>query len=417
MEKPGYFRIEGKYSALVSFEDLSSMSNEERQRLRDQEGRGELRFYCACNENERLQLHMTRDLYMRVAHNGQQDKHRDACPKSTVYEQRAREFLGGVEIEEGMDRDTGVYHLSLPPLYDYEQSSSGNGKPRGASPRDKKIAIDLFTRSLIRLAWQKQQYSIKKKIREALREQKKPQWEYKNLSEFLRLLFGNCNDVMVQIEREYSKFYDYCYKPSVFYKTANDYRFFICARIIEVKEYKAERKYQYVVLEMPSNRSHDKATVRIPTKQFDKHLRERLDETIEGTEKLLCGWVYHAYYPSPEGDSDWISFIRGAVIPVTSCGMYADTKEESALITELCKRHVLFIRPELPLLSYGGNIPTVLIEKRDGKDILIDIVKSTKAYEERLKYVENNPQYEIFLYKKKDDIDYRAILDAAWRRE
>ncbi len=417
MIKPGYFRIEGKYQSLMSFADFMAMDESRRVEMWNREQKGEIQFYCACCDTERLQLHLTKGLILRVAHNGQQDKHYDSCPKSRVYEQRMREFYNGVDIRaDEVDLTRGVYHLSLPPIMKPEkQEYMHTGKTRDVAARDKKIAIDLFVRSLIRRAWQKQQYSIKKKIRDALQNKEKPQWTYKNLDEFLRLFFGNCQNVIVQVEGEDHVFYDFCYKPSVFYKTSNDYRFFMCAKILKINEYNPERKYQYITVEMATNRSKNKATVRVPSSLYEK-IEEELTTDIEGTEKLLCGWIYHAVFNSTNGPSDWISMLRGTVIYVTKNGMYADSAAEAELINNLCDRRFLFVRPDLPVVSYGGNMPTAIIEKRNGKDIIVDVVGSNRTYGERKKFVEDNEQYEVFLYKKGDVIDYDAIRTASYRK-
>lgn len=412
--KPGYVRIKGAINKTISFDELYSFTEDAKQRLRDEEIKGNIKFYCACRDDKALELHMAKNLFLRVAQNGQQDQHADNCPKSIVYEQNMRQMLDTRVYSDYDEYSTekGIFRMSFPALWekdeDYEPIPTG--KKRKIKPRTKKTPmLDMFIYLNIR-AWTLQQYSIKKKIRDAIAEQKKPEWEYKSFADFQKLFFANTHNVNVEISKNVVPLYDLIYKKSTFYESANTDQYIICAKVISVSPYKEDRKYQYVTLEMPSKMSAYKAAVRIPTKKYDK-MKDILEKPIDGAYTLLFGWVFHSLRIDENNkENDWIHMTRGCAVYVAKNGLYAVTKEEVKLINELCRRKKLFTRPLYPQLSYGGNMATVEIERLNGKNILIDIPHSSKDFNARTELVKDNPEYDIHIYKKASDVDY-SILD------
>ena len=78
---------------------------------------------------------------------------------------------------------------------------------------------------------------------------------------------------------------------------------------------------------------------------------------------------------------------------------------------------ILFKRPYHALEYYGSLIPTVLVERLRGKDIIIDVCNSTRDYNnKKTNLVENNPEFEVILATEETPItqiidELRIILN------
>ena len=90
-------------------------------------------------------------------------------------------------------------------------------------------------------------------------------------------------------------------------------------------------------------------------------------------------------------------------------GLILSHEYEKDILDTLCQRRILFKKPLLPLDSYGGYIPTALIEQQKGKDILIDIASTNQEFTKKSVLVEDNPEFVVLLYKKKTDVN--RIID------
>ena len=93
--------------------------------------------------------------------------------------------------------------------------------------------------------------------------------------------------------------------------------------------------------------------------------------------------------------------LNAAVIMAADNGLILSHEYEKDILDTLCQRRILFKKPLLPLDSYGGYIPTALIEQQKGKDILIDIASTNQEFTKKSVLVEDNPEFEVLLYKKK----------------
>ena len=421
--KTGYIRvISGDMEQVISFGDFYELSDIVKEKWRRAYLSGKLHLFCACSKDNNLPLQITANYCVRVAQNGNQELHQPSCPKSIAYHGWIAQTGQKQHDETGMS-----FLISLPAIYTPPQKELSEEEKEIRRQKDK-ARRQLFKESGIETehrtklldmvknvnfyAWQQQQYSIKKELKNSYRECRDLHWNYKSSEEFLKLFFGVSKQISIEVSHEFLHLYDICYRPSLFYQSANDYRYFMCAEIERVSTYKEERKYQYVTVKMPCNKSAKRSVVRIPTQVYDKMSDVISLHGIPQIHVMLAGYIYHSLYPPKDGDlgSEWISMIKGIAYLVDDQGLYVEDQIIAGMTNEMCRKHVLFTRPSAPLQNYGGYIPTIQIERLRNRNILIDFVED-KDLMARQQYCENNPEYEVYVYSKMDMPKSQDILN------
>lgn len=407
-QKIGYFSVirqDGSRSYL-SYAEFYDKGPEFAQFLR---GSG-YRLCCACvDDYVELALNITKNGVIRVADNGRQDEHAEGCPKSVHYKKWLLEHANGVVTN---DTNQLCFKISIPSGEKSESTSEGSSSSAKTAPENKRAGILDMIGRVNCLAWQKQTYSIKKQIAEANRAGEKPTWKYKSLEDFNRLFFGVSNEVNLIWRQETFTLYDIAYRRDAFYQADYQKKFFIYALLEKISPYKEDRKYQYLTVHMPSEKSANKAVVRVLTEDFGRLLKDYNDSfeagTLDDHNLILTGYVRHDSFKTEDGIQNWITLIKGVFLEVSENGLYCAHPAEREIMDALCERRILFKKPVLPLPGYGGNIPTILIEQKgDKKDIIIDICKSSQEYAKKALLLDGS-QYLVSLYRK--DADPEDIL-------
>ena len=414
--KIGCFRIvRGEEESYMSYDELLSWDEDARKRILDGVRRGDAAIYCACRADNVNSLTVTSLGYVRVASNGRQGEHADSCPKSASYAGWAASVKKGMTALEALSEDEGgrlCFNFSLPSIYPSKKSTSSSPGTGTGTPREKKIPLGELVTSVNRIAWLHQTYSIKKKIKDAKREGREPEWEYKNLEDFNRLFFGTANDVYVRVRGETVKLSSLCYRKSEFMKCADRERqFFIYAPVVRVKEFSTGRKYQYVTLAMPGTASETRATVRVATDDFPELFGNVEEYLPEGCARILAGFVRKVSFQREDGgQDDWITLVRGVVIKVTENGLFYENDEARDVIREMCRRKILFWRPYVPLENFGNEVPTILIDRFKAKTLVVDCPPSSLA-DAHAAYAGNNEEFDIIVARDGDPA--ASIVDAA----
>lgn len=397
MKKIGYFKAtcQGKETYL-RYDEFYDMSQQTKEYYKNMYESGNLRLTCACKEGDSLELSITKNHVIRVKNNRQQDKHEDSCPKSERYEYwLSKHQDGAFTMEDG----TLCFNISVPSGYKSESSGSGSSTSEPRDGAKQRANIETLTKYINFFAWQKQTYSIKKQISQAKKQGEKPVWSYKSEADFIKLFYGVSNEVFVYREQKVTPFSKLCFKSSSFFEADYKSKFFLYAKVNSLGEFKEDRKYQYISIAAPYN-MEKKLTVRIPTEDYEK-MMESL-EYREGENCYLAGYVRHDSFEGTEKKTDWITLVKGIFFCTNKHGMFLLNRRtsERQLLDLLCDRKILFYRPPLPLEHYDGNIPTLIIEQLQGKDILIDICATSQEYAKKEKLITEDSTYDIMLYKK-----------------
>lgn len=398
MKKIGYFRISmAEKTSYIKYDEFYDLSEQTKEWYRQQYESGKIHISCACKEEATLDLMITKNYVIRVKNNRQQDKHEDSCPKSERYEYWLSKHQDGAFI---MDDGTLCFNISIPSGYKSESSSSGSSESQPSDGAKQRANIETLTKYINFFAWQKQTYSIKKQIAQAKKQGEKPTWSYKSEADFIKLFYGVSNEVFVYREQKIIPFAKLCFKSSSFYEADYKSKFFLYAKVMSLGEFKEERKYQYTSIAAPYN-MEKKLTVRIPTEDYEK-MTEELNYQ-EGENCYLAGYVRHDSFEGTSQKTDWITLVKGIFFFTSKNGLFLLNRKtsERELLDLLCSKRILFYRPTLPLESYGGNIPTLIIEQLHGRDILIDIAATGQERAKREKLVEQNKEYQTMLYTRK----------------
>jgi len=171
----------------------------------------------------------------------------------------------------------------------------------------------------------------------------------------------------------------------------------------KISPIKNERKYQYVTVLMPSMQSKTKAVIRIETQQYLK-IFGGYEKEEDGTHRILAGYICRKSFPCEDGTvKEWMEFLKGVVFRVSEHGLYAEDCYVATVLNYLCKNHIIFKRPYFPLENYGSEIPTLLVERLNKKDLIVDVV-SERIYRKRQPFGEDNEEYECFFIKTDDDL-------------
>lgn len=407
LKKIGYFCIRhcgGEASdQYVSFADFKEWDEGRKQSFKEKYDAGTIQLFCACCTEHDLPLSITSSHVIRVVNNNQQDFHMESCPKSISYAGWVSQNKG-VTATEDLDY---MYSISFPTLVKSSSKSSSSSGTGSGMPREKKTPITDLAIAVNRIAWQKQTFSIKKKIKEAHKNGSSPDWEFKDLTDFNRLFFGVSNEILVKCEGTVLPLALLAYNSTLFYQ-CNDYRrqWFVYAVIDKISEYKSSRKYQYVTVCMPSKTSKSKATVRVLTEDFDTLFNsEVMDDAFgKNTSMVLTGFITRSVFKGADGTvNEWMTLTRGRVIRVNQYGLYVENPLAAAVSSFLCKKHLIFTAPHIPLENFGNLMPSFEIERKKDKNILIDC-PNPEDYEAHVVFGQNNEEYNCVIAKNMTDV-------------
>lgn len=394
--KIGYFRkiSNREQSEIISYQEYNDKSTAEKESLRQASESGRVHLYCACCAENKLELMITKNWVIRVKSNGMQDLHKNSCPKSEKYASYIIENESGVRFSE----ENGLCFNVAIPSGNTGSSGPTTSTPSEPDPNKKRAALLSMVSTINKFAWEKQTYSIKKNIAEANRQNIAPSWKYKDIYNFNRLFFGVTNEIAIRNGKNRFMLHDICYRSDIFFQSPYTAKFFIYAVIDKVSPVEMSRKYQYITLQMPSQLSSKKATVRVLTEQYIKMTKD-FEENTNLKGMILSGYVRHdGPFPGQKTAGDWITLLKGCIFRISSNGLYAETEYVSSLIDALAAEEILFKRPYHALEYYGSLIPTIVIERLREKDIIIDVCTSTRDYnQKKTNYAENNPEFDVIL--------------------
>ena len=411
MQKIGYFRIsQESKEEYVSYDEYYSMWSENlKNYYRQLQDTGKIKMSCACQDNDELELSITKNLVIRVKNNKQQLKHKESCPKSETYGNWLAQNRSGAFLNED-----GIlcFNITVPTGNETQYnsgSSSGESTSSDGAGATRANALDMAT-YIIAYAWQKQTYSIKKQISMARKEGKKPEWSYKSQEEFMKLFYGVTNEINVYREKSIFPFSSMCFKTSTFYAADYKQKFFLYAKVIDLGEFQKDWKYQTITIAAPYN-SEKRLKVRILTDTYTKMTTDL--DMQEDENCYVAGYVRHDSFHNKDGsESSWITMLKGIFLFTSQNGYYITNRKtpEKEVIDILSTKHILFHRPLMPLDNYGGYVPTMVIEQLKGKDIVIDICATLQEKTKKEKFAEKNTSYDFMLYSKKDTA--QDIVDA-----
>ncbi len=406
MIKIGSFRILTKEKeTYMRYSELYDMDPEFIARLKSENENGGAKLYCACRDDNALELHITSKNVIRVANNLLQEQHAQSCPKSELYPRYLKENEDGI-LQPKENANTLVFDITIPTGIKAERN--GNGSSSSSNSEKKKRAEVVFLAMKVNcFSWLKQNYSIRKHIRVARAKNEPYQWQYKSLDDFVRLFFGVTNDIILNYRKDTFSLSEICYKRNMFLKADYKKKFFLYAKIIKVSPYKEDRKYQYITVNTSSEQKPIRTPIRILTEDFDE-IKNKVKD-YEKRNIFLAAYVRHDRYSSEEETTDWITAIKAGVFEVATNGLYVRHHNEVALYDMMCKAHILFYRPIYPVENYGFEIPTAIIPQYGSKDILIDLCKSDAEMETRSKFAKNNPEFAVCIFKK--DTKPKEIID------
>lgn len=386
--KTGYMRIVNRSNIVqyISFKEFLSYADSTRMFFKSKYDSGEISVYCACSSTNDLELSITENGVVRVKSNHQQEKHLPACPKSKHYQNWLNKHKNGNFLVD----ETGsmIFNITMPGVIKSASTRSGGSSESSVSSLAHTTLLSMIT-TLNAVAWEKQTYIKKKEISIENKEGRPHTWTYKNRPDFIRLIFGVSNDVLVKNGQNVFPFYELCYRKDTYF-SCNDFkrRFFIYAQVSKLAVFKEERKYQYVTLEMPSDKS-SKTTVRIKTEEY-LNMIENVDVS-HIQDYVLSGYVYRSHFE----DSDWMTFIKGFFCLVSDNGLYSENDYIASVFNYFSKMQVIFKRCYQPISCYGEYIPTMIIENIRGKSVLIDLVDTKQKRSKRSAFVNDNPEFHI----------------------
>lgn len=380
--KVGYVKIcprNGTGEFLMALKELYA-DKEYLETLRNRQG-VDVELFCGCVEDYSLPLFITKTGVIRVAHNGQQMLHQESCPKSAYYERYLKKALSGVTVES--ESGEKVFHLFLPSAYTKPSSVGGSS---GSEPREDsgnhRTGIDELVCYVVKYAWEKQTFSIKKKIREASRQKIRAEWSYKNFDDFMRLFFGVCADIHISSSAEVPTLKDMCYSAKKFSGADYTQRFFFYAPVLKLSEYRPERKYQYLVLGMSSSHSRERASVRMKTKDFEKLFLDDFGNAdiprLDGCTTMLAGYCSRSSFEKEDGTvAEWINVLKCTTLFAHGSGLLCRNLSQVKLYDHLIGGSILFTVPYEPVGEFS-ILPDARISKQNGADELYFVCSMRK---------------------------------------
>lgn len=414
MIKTGYFRIKGASEQMMSYQEFYDRGQEFAMNLKDMADSGKICLYCACREDDRLELSITRNGVIRVKENGLQSLHASFCPRSEEYNRYLSAVEKGIRsTEEGKL----LFQIAIPSGIKRESSGGSSESSGEPDPERQRTGLSDMVMAVNSYAWERQTFSVKKALKEAYQKKEPAVVCYKDEKQFTRLFFGVSNDVVLKIRGELCSLSDICYKPDSFFQSDFKEKFFFYARVTKVSEFKEDRKYQYVNTSAIPFIKNKNVCVRIPTQDF-LAMKEKTDP--EGAHPvMLTGYVRHDHFDSDDGGADWMTLVKGVFMIVTDTGLLVHNDYEAALINYLCSKNLLFVRPYHPLHHFRDEIPFLMVECLKKKNVLVCIADSDKKYEEYSLLSENNPEFDILVVKKDappEDV-YEELISLCGKKE
>lgn len=444
----------GKSSA-VGYHDFPGWLDITKKRIYDEFKAGRIGLFCDCSEKNELPLMITKDFVIRVAENGRQDAHKEYCPKSESYALWSlRNGKGGVALDNG-----GMFlQVAIPALFpkkekpeeeydslveeeedegEYvsseEESSVNDSDDKNQKMiEEKEKQEDKIHKSSLQkmiyylscMSFERQGWSIKKKMRESKENGTQLETRYKNSEDFRKLMFGVSNDIVLNIRSQNIAFGDVLYRKDTFYDESTAIGpYLIYAEVTKIN-YKKDRKYQYVTVKMSGKiKGTDsyRTTIRIYDKVFNKIFcpSEKLNYLqnvtadyaemvqIDGVTIYLTGWVRRDVWNQNGEYSVWCTMIKGTLtFAEATCGLYVESKFEAAVIGGLVRRNVLFECPYLPLVLHNTNGEDVTIDvnivmkRYRRKSLAVVLVSSKRKYElNYLQYADMHfDKFELLIY-------------------
>lgn len=299
-----------------------------------------------------------------------------------------------------------IFQVTLPGVNSGSSSSSSSSSTSSTGEAQPKMKLYAMARTLNLMAWEKQTYSIKKKIAIARREGLQPTWSYKDIKAFNQLIYGISHDIFIQTRTTIQPFSEMYYNKQKFcecvdYKT----RFFIYACLEKIIPYKAERVYQYLTLKIPGKETMFKLPVRMKTDKFKQMVDiEDIPNPAENN-YVVAGWMNHTIFKLRDGSIvDWANLLQGVVLEVSENGLVVENEQEKELMKLLCEESIIFKKPYQPIENYGSAIPSFLIEFKDKKNIIIDVVDS-KTYAKRAEWGVSNEEFYCIFFTEEDEAE------------
>lgn len=443
MVRPGYMRIvnrkDGRFRYL-SFREYYGFDESQKRNLYQQQKKGIVDVFCACNEKNILSLTITSNYVIRVSENKMYDKHMKSCPKSEHYE-RWLNLNNKEGVRNELQDGQMAFKITLPSPFPPKLISLGEAidEPAGeesacvseeekkerrvkseeekAAEREKeadtvhRVNLKNMVTSINKMAWERQTFSIKKQIHLCKKEQRPVTWEYKSSADFIRLIYGISHDITIMVGSSVGTLSDICYNRTTYYQNEEPgSRYFIYAEIEKLGEFKESRKYQYITLRMSSPKSASRTAIRVRTPEYNDLILEYKDD-IPGTKKVLAGYVTRNIWRKDGQESDWMTLLQGCIFLTSENGLICNSAYEASVANALAEKKILFKAPYIPLENYGNFVPTFQIERLRKKDMLIDIVTSKRTKTKILSCVEeDNPEFDFQVFVE-DDEDIFDSLD------
>ena len=408
--KIGYFRkVTNDFkTSYISYKEFYSLySDGAKEDLRRAVEMQQCKLFCACCRENNLELGVTSNHIIRVKENKQQSEHMDSCPKSKLYERWNDLAENGIKATED---ERLVFNITLPGVLKSASSSSSSSSSSAPSDNsNKRTNIYECVAALNRLAWEKQTYSVKKKIHMANVAGEPQTWEYKDIDAFNRLIFGVSNDVFVRVRGEVIPFINLCYRKDKYFES-NDWQrqWFVYAVVEKISPVKQERKYQYVTVRMPSDKGN-KSVIRIETDTFNKIFADYMEEK-KGTHRVLTGYICRKSFKNNDDTyTEWMHFLKGCVITVSENGLICESLLEAEIANYMCENHIVFKKPQFPLENYGGELPSFLIDRYNHKTLILDIPATDKLLAKRQAYATDNEEFDIEFLNADN---YKEILES-----
>lgn len=362
----------------MSYKEFLGLSADERSEYRTRLERGESKYYCACSKENDLPLIVSTNGVMRVASNKGQANHLDSCPKSVFYSR----WLEDNEVRGvgGADNSMEVFKISLPSLTKSSSSSSSSAGTGTGKPREKRMSVGVLAVLLNLMTWEIQTFSKKKAISQAHASGITPDWEYKNLSDFNRLVFGVAKDIPVECQGATFPLIDICFKSDAFYDDEN-YRcqWFIYA-LVDSCNFKEGRVWQYVKVFLPS-RNFSKTSIRVRTDHYETLFRK---DGYKTGKTILAGFVRRSCFQGEDGTLyDYVQLTKGVTLQVNNYGLIVENERVCWATETLARHHVIFQRPYLPMENYNSTSPTIVLSRKNGKDVWVDFCSSDEDLEQK----------------------------------
>lgn len=437
VSKPGYLRIEGKTSRTVAYTEIANWPKESLTKLHYLVTKGEVKLYCACSCENDLELSITENGVVRVSHNRQQKQHKESCPKSKMYSKYISENNKGLfwtndsillnialptpyrksnyncEKEETDSSQTEIEHDETQVV---ENITESDADTKTITSKDKPVIHRAKIEDIVLLlsakAWEQTVHKMARSSKDGHTAIRDYPTDRKYLDECINSV---AKKIYLQAGQQTMRLSDMFYKKELFYQAQEQSRWFMSARVIKISPFKAERKFQYVTVEMPSNVSAQKAVVRIFSEDFEKLFGEIDTVAVEDNKSnvWLSGYIRRSDFTSQDGKANtWITLLRGCVTYCSNGGIHSCTKEDVQLYNYLTRERILFKVPYVAMPCYGNYKPTIEIQTAK-RNIFIDIVwddEKSKLYNKKSELAHMVCEYDIQVITQSEARDIIKLI-------